>query len=538
MKLAALCSILAAIAATAAAQDTATVEGVVVNKVTGAGIEGATVWLWSSSTNSSKAVTNGAGIFNFTGLAPGDYSSSVQKSGYSGPETQELVPPRDAPKQHIAAGAQPVHLRFELIPPAVLRGRVLDADGNPARASIELGPRWTIPTNADGSFVAANLAPGSYTLLARPTVTRHGSAKDAPRTEPVPTYYPSTQDRSLAETIVVRAGAELSGYDIRLQSAEVHRVRGMVLNPDGKPSAKAEVTLQSKRERLTEPFNMKGIVDGRVAYSFQRIAATGPSDEEPVITGDDGVFEFPSVRAGEWTVQVHSDWVRDEGQNRNLLRFGSAAFRVDHEDVDGLKIVFATPFPLSLRTAVVLSDGSAPPAGVSLAVNMMSEAGGTITRVEAQTGGNLEFKQVLPGGHRLQAEVLAGNYYADSILLGSTDITGQTVELTPASPPLKIILKPAGTLRGTLEGAESATVLLIPPSFTGTGYSVQSNGKTMELTGIVPGEYAAIALDGRLEAPSMTDPARLRGLMPQSTSVRLEPGSTAFVQLKVKHVIE
>lgn len=48
----------------------------------------------------------------------------------------------------------------------------------------------------------------------------------------VPTYFPSVVDRSLAEQIAVRPGTDRSGYDIRLQTAAVYRVRGVVLDPE------------------------------------------------------------------------------------------------------------------------------------------------------------------------------------------------------------------------------------------------------------------------------------------------------------------
>jgi len=162
--LAILCA-LAAFAPEATAQETATVEGVVVNKVTGAGIGGVTLWFWSSGTNSYKAVTDDAGTFHLSGLTPGDYSSSVQKTGYSSPDSDELVP-GDRPKRHIIPGAEPTRYRFELIPPAVLRGRVIGTDGNPAIASVELDPRRSVKSNADGSFVFENLAPGDYYAIA------------------------------------------------------------------------------------------------------------------------------------------------------------------------------------------------------------------------------------------------------------------------------------------------------------------------------------------------------------------------------------
>jgi len=523
----------------AIAQQTATVEGVVVNKVTGTGIGGVTVWFWSSGTNSYKAITDDAGTFHLADLTEGDYSASVQKTGYSDPQSDALDPLKDPPKRHIAASAEPARYRFELTPPAVLRGRVIDADGNPARATIELSPQQHLNTGTDGSFVFENLAPGEYTLLARPILTKrvaeHGSAKDEIRTEVVPTYYPSAVDRSLAQSIAVHPGAELDGYEIRLQSAEVHRVRGIVLDPDGKPAAKARVQLHAKVSDYTG-LTINGSAGKGLAFSFRKGPGGGQADEEPVTTAADGVFEFPSVRMGEWTARATSDWIRDEIQQRNFLRLGSATFRVEHQDPDDLKIQFLTPVSLSLPVSVVVSDGSTPAPGVSVSVTVMSDTGSGMIRAPIEPDGVLRFgEMMLPGTSRIQADVEAGNYYVDSISLASTDITKQSVELTPASPPLKIVLKPAGTVRGTIEDADTATIVLYPPNFTGIGYSIQASGKAFELTGIPPGEYNAIALD-KFDPPTMTDPLRLNGLLSRATSVRVEPGSTISVQLKVTHV--
>ena len=529
---------LAFLAAFVVAQDTATVEGVVINKVTGAGIGGVTLWFWSSGTNSYKAITDDAGTFHLSGLTEGDYSSSVQKTGYSDAAVNEIDPLADPPKRHISPGAEPARYRFELIPPAILRGRVIGTDGNSARATVELSPQQRLNTGTDGSFVFENLTPGQYTLLARPILTKrvaeHVSAKDEIRTEVVPTYYPSALDRSQLESIAVHPGAELDGYEIRLQSAEVHRVRGIVLDPDGKPAAKAKVQLHAKVS-IGTGMTIRGSAGKGLTYSFGNGPVGGQADEQSVTTAADGVFQFPSVPMGEWTAQATSDWIRDEIQQRNFLRFGSAAFRVEHQDPDDLTIQFVTPVDLSVPVTVILSDGSLPAPGISVSVMLMSDTASAMIRTQIDPDGILRFGQMLPGTSRIQADVETGNYYVDSILLGSTDITGQSVELTPASPPLKIVLKPGGTVRGTIEEGDTATVVLYPPNFTGTGYSIQNSGKTFELTGIPPGSYNAIALD-RFDPPSMTDPARLRGLMPSAATVRVEPGSTSSVQLKINHV--
>jgi hypothetical protein len=131
---------------------------------------------------------------------------------------------------------------------------------------------------------------------------------------------------------------------------------------------------------------------------------------------------------------------------------------------------------------------------------------------------------------------MSGNYYADTMLLGSTDITTQRAELTPASPPIKIVLKPAGTIRGTVEDGAAGTVVLFPQSFAGIAYSTQSGAdKTFDLAGIPPGDYYAIALD-RFDPRTMAEAVRMRSLMPIATSVRVESGSVASVQLRLNRV--
>jgi hypothetical protein len=155
----------------------------------------------------------------------------------------------------------------------------------------------------------------------------------------------------------------------------------------------------------------------------------------------------------------------------------------------------------------------------------------------AEAGGALQL-EVVPGANQILADVLMGNYYADSIMLGSTDFTTQRVTLTPASPPVKIILKVAGSVRGTVEDGAAGTVVLFPQSVTGIGYSTQSAAdKTFEVAGIPPGNYYAIALD-RFDPRTMAGAVRLRSLMAMATSVKVEQGSAASVQLRVHHLAE
>lgn len=522
-----------ALAASAVAQDTVTVDGVVVNKVTGSGIGGATVrvvapaMLGQPNTDHYETITDDTGTFRISGIKPGDYGAYVERNGYFRPDGVTI----GSGGTQRFRGGDSIRLRFELIPPAVIRGRVVGTDGNPAQASVDLGRGRTVSTGADGSFVFENLEPGRYTLLARPKLIEPIKAHDGRRTEVVRTYYPSAVVPTQAEAIVVRAGAELNGYEIRLQSVPVYRVRGTVLDPDGKPAPKAVVELHAGiAGGDPDQFFFHG--GASLSFSIRTGEMESPEIEEPFVTNDDGVFEFPSVRGGDWTIRAEGDPPSESG----LPSVGAATFSLGHGDPDDLKIRLAARF--SLSGVALLSDGSPPPPGVMVAVRVFSETGHSESQGPPGGSNSIRIAEVIPGAHEIRAEVLYGNYYPASILLGSTDVTAQRVELTSSSPPIKVILKPAATIRGTVEDADDRTVVLFPQSVTGTAYSGRSGrGKTFALEGIPPGEYYAIALD-HFDPRTMADAIHLRSLMPLATSVKVESGSTASVQLKVHRVGE
>jgi len=275
---------------------------------------------------------------------------------------------------------------------------------------------------------------------------------------------------------MVRAGAELTGYEIRLQSAEVYRVRGVVLDSEGKPAAKAMAQLHARIAGGTpDAFFFAG---GQGTFSIQNGPfASEPSELEPVVTGEYGVFEFPAVRAGEWSVQAESKPAGDEVRHRDIFSFGSATFSLGHADRDGITIQLAKPIDLS--GDIVVGDGSPLPAGVLVAVSLYSENGRSSAAANTKGDGVLQFESVIPGAHEIRADVMAGNYHTESVLLGSNNITGQSV-------------------------------------------------------GISPGDYYAIALD-HFDSRTMAEGVRLRSLMPMATSVRVEQGSAGSVQLRVHH---
>ena len=456
-------------------------------------------------------------MFHATLLRPGDYLVVVQKQGYFDKGPLRL---------RADADGTPARPRLEMVPAAILHGRVLGPDGNPAQVTVDLGPafRESARTNEDGYFTFDRLSPGTYTLLARPESGEPVSTPEGLRTALVPTYYPSAVERTQAEPITIRPGAELNGYEIRLQAAPVYRISGVVLDLDGNPAADAVVQLLDK---VSDGFT--GYNGGRQVFSIKPNSIAGtPSTTQSTSTGDDGTFEFPSVWPGDWTVRVESDSVRDEIHQRDIVLFGSETISLGRRDLDDLKIRLRMPFDLS---GTVDGGDALPATARSVLVTLTGETGYFGGTARPDANGTLGIEGIIPGRYLISAEV-DGNYYA-SALLGSSEVTGQTVELTAASPPMRVVLKHGGTVRWTVDQSGSWTVLLLPQRLTGFGYYADLL-RTSQLAGIPPGEYYAIALD-RFDPRTMTDAAHLRELVPRATSVRVEEDSDVLVQLKVNH---
>ena len=514
------------------AQDGGAVEGIVVNAVTGVGIGGATVRL-TFRQDHYETVTDGAGEFRISGIKPGDYVAIAEKATYSVPPSQAF---RRA-QVHIGSEKEPVRLRFELLPPATLRGRVFGIDGNPAvRAKVDVGGGQVRTTGDDGSFVFENLPPGSYTLVARPQASASASrVQDGVRTEILPTYFPSVLDLAAAQEIRLQSGADQSGYDIRLQAAPVYRVRGVVLDSSGKPSAKAVVGIVSKaaggsaRGFISVPYGPFGVTDGPLR--------THDSLIEPAVTGSDGGFEFPSVPAGDWILRAESDTVYDEARQRDLMLYGGEEIHLGRDDIDDAQIQVLPSFDLSV--SFELSDGSPAPENAGFQVAFLPEDAALPDVVSRRAEPNKppRVENLQPGRYRIQARTLFDTpYYASRIMVGDAEATGQAAELSPASPPVRVILKPAPMLRGVVKEGEGSAVIVWPQSTAPGDFGKAipcGAGGNFETRGLAPGDYYALAVD-RYDPREMTTAAYLRGVISHASSVRLEEGASASLELSLR----
>lgn len=515
------------------AQDGATVEGTITNRVTQAPLGGVAVTLsmLGQPRNQYSATTDASGAYRIANVRPGPYQTQFEKSGF-------LPPPKTSPFEPglRVASEKPIRLDLQLTPLATLRGRVFDPEGKPA-TRVEVGSNEldTTETNTDGEFALTEVHPGSYTLFAKPKPAAAAISQDGKRTEVALTYYPSATDPAQAQPIRVHGGDDLSGFEIRLAASAVYRVRGVVVDRSGAPAPHADVSLRSARHvTLTRGFGIlrSTPVPGQVSFSDDKYFLGGgisQLQEADVETDSHGVFEFPSVRPGEWFVRVESAPAHD-----GLTMTGGAVLTVSEKDIDDFQVRFSSLF--SLRGTVDWGDRPPPEASRQAALMLVSDGNGRQGAVASD--GTILFGAVIPGRYRI-VPMPGGppGYYVASVFLGNQDILGQSVDLNPDPPPLRVVYKPnAGTVNGTVEKGAGATVLLWP-QIGGTPDLVRAatcdERGLFRFDSVPPGSYSVLAFD-TVNTAGDSD-AFLQTVLSTAASARVEEDSTATVQLSVIH---
>jgi len=514
------------------------VEGTVVNSATGAGIGGASVVLFGDQSRRYQATSDAVGHFRVTGMVPGSYRANVEKDGFASPAL-DLASFLSSSGLRVVSGIDPAKVELKLTPLSAFRGRVLDPDGKPAQGvEVNLNPNMlgSVVTDREGRFELEKVRPGSYTLSARPPESSKPEvASDGTKIAMVTTYYPSVADQSLAQQIVFQGQGDLNGYDVRMQTAPVHRVRGIVLDEEGKPVPEAELTLFPIPEGTPGPMGLGRRAGGPSFFALGLRPGPSGAPEATVIAGKDGRFEFPAVRSGEWRINAESETIRGDAQNHALIASsGTTGALVGRGDVDDLQIQVATPFRLRGRVEWKSDDSGSQrvsnPGLPMTPVTLINPDGNEFVRSGFAESGAILFETLLPGRYR--AIVQPG--VSAQIFLGENEVTG-VFPVAAGGPPLRVVLKTwSGSIRGTVEKGDGATVVLVPQRVEGVAFGQTVTcgaGGSFELNEVSPGDYYIAAFD-RLDG--LWPSAALLGLVPsRGTSVKVEEHATANVNLSV-----
>jgi len=479
--------------------------------------------------------TTADGRFALKNVPVGRYELTVSRNGYVTAKYGQKKPRDPGAAFTLAAGEDRHDLMFNLIPAAVIAGRVFDEDGEPAQRTVVIASRevysegrrtlstggWA-QTDDLGQFRLFGLAPGRYYVSAaepgweKVSGDREFNATPRKETERAytKTYYPGTTDPGKASVISVKEGEEVPGTDITLKQVAVFRIRGKVFNQvTRKPGREVELDLIPRGKGLEWENGSRGGI------------------KKP-----DGSFEIANVVPGPYVLLAY--W-SDEGT------YYTAQEKVDiaETDLDGITLTLGGGATISGR---VRWEGKPSLEGDELQVflepAMMRFWSGTSARVQANQ--QFTLKNVNEGDYRVIAGGISKDCYLKEIRYGDTRANDNTITVSKGGgASLEITISSLGArVEGDVvnqDGLPAAGIWVVAvPDEARRGDSRLFKSQTTDqygkydLHGLAPGSYKIFAWTG-IEQGEWEDSEFLKPQESSGESVELQDENIKTVNLKL-----
>lgn len=466
-------------ASTPAGQRAASVEGMVINRITGAPLPHVHVSLWNYDDGIHRvygAMTRPDGTFSITGMPPVSYGIEINRAGFANP--------RAGRTSVTLLGGEPTRdLKLAMVPSGAIAGRVSGPDGEPAEnISVfvrgKSGQRGS-QTDDQGRFRVVGLLPGRYRLEASPQTWVFPSSPPDPFSDgPLPTRL---RPARYAGVIDVQAGGDTGGIEVRLPRTPVVRVSGRV----------------------------SGFRQGvGISLSVNSVLGGGFTD----IAKADGSFAWWSLDPGEYVIRAWQgvpalDYWASRGERAGNSAL--ATITVADANVDNIELRFRPPTDISGQVEYETGEAEPDPPEMWLRLSALNLAnGGGAARLSAD--GHFTFSPLLPARYKVMCACLRPAdckrpAYVKSMWLGSLQIEGDILDLSegPAAATLRVQLSSAfGRISGTVQGDRAAMtglkVALVsdsprhdgPPRFA----DIDAIGR-YSFDSVVPGEYQLAVVD-------------------------------------------
>jgi protocatechuate 3,4-dioxygenase beta subunit len=388
--------------------------------------------------------TDDDGNFEFEGLAPASYAISASAPGYITP------PPED--ENSLGVYRLGEFANITLVKGGVITGKVTNVFGEPLTgvsvnavrvAGIDgqtdnqpvsqgFGRNWR--TDDRGVYRIYGLIPGAYIVQAGGG-SGFGQNPISPFSGDAPTYYPSSP-REAAAHVLVRAGEEVAGVDIRYRGDKGRVVSGRVITKTSDDSARfgpVQINL-----------NIAGS-DSVVATVTQ--VDRGPMGRGQVSGSASGGFAFYGVPDGEYEVVARSNGFGTESDAVSAPRRVSAR----GVDVGGVELVLTPLASLSGRVVIEKKPACPQPRPSSVEEILL-----TAERDETQThgamlsdqltlrraaapnaAGEFTLRNLEAGRMRIIAHLPNENWRIRAISVESKSPT-PTARRTPTAPPVNV----------------------------------------------------------------------------------------------------
>jgi len=481
------------------------VEGRVINSLNGEAVRKATVVLRARDEERGLSYadeTDGNGHFSIGDVEPGEYAIFGERPGFSLQSTGATGAP--PPNIKVEAGQQIKDAVIRLTPLGVITGRVLDEDGDPVRGASVSALRYAysagkkelrnvenVQAGENGDFRIFGLGAGTFYLKA----THYGSGSEWPP-QPASSYYPGTSDESHAAPVELRAGAQLRGFDIRLQSAGSYSVRFEF--PEGHPPE-----------------------SGYGAYLVS---------EQGAVVGNTAIFPqtglvFSGIPPGSYEAVVSVS-------NGEKQAYAIPRVDVRNADVDGGTLTFLPTVDVAGSVRV---EGGAFQEFDKLRINLQPPyrppyIGNLSTEVKAD--GSFLLKDPAPMVYAVAINRVTG-VYLKSVRMGDKQLADRRIDLASKLQPLTIVLgADMGQVEGSVKNTKSEAV--VRARVTVIAYGDHSGRIDLSRTGftdekgefkikdVAPGEYKVFAWeDVPVGAPQ--DPEFRKPFEKQALIIRMQP---------------
>ncbi len=496
----------------------ATLDGTVVNSVTGEPVRKASLTLEPTAKGEPLAATAGLdGKFLFAEVPAGVYRLIVSKEGFAGTTIgAKSGPPGLREPITLAAGDRKAAYSVKLTPLGVITGRVLDTDGDAIRGipvaaltyhytskGREFREVRTATTNDLGQFRIFDLNPGKYFVRTSPRNPMRVRVERDDAQFYMSQYYPGVPEARGASMIEVQPGREASGIEFSLPKTRYANISGRIHVPEGATN---------------------------VSIGLMSASDTGTSTSTISLESQESKFQLIGVAPG--ALHVIGSYVV-----HGLRHSASVPVQVMYDDISGIEL---NPIPPMDVPGSVQIDGATTTKLSDVRITLEGPGRSITAVVEDQ--GRLLFRGVEAGVYRIDP----GSYsalYLKSAQWGTADVTAGEIDLRNGLPPrsdITVVLSAeGGEVTGAVHDDEqkptSATVALVPTS----GYrsppffkfaTVQDSG-AFTIRGIAPGSYKIYAWDKADRNAVMYDPAFLPQFDAAAKTLEIARGEKKSVDL-------
>ncbi len=374
-------------------------------------------------------------------------------------------------------------------------------------------PVQGIQSNERGEYRIGKLTPGNSFVYARPlpvpseSVSGNGSV-----TQMVRTYHPSALSLSNSAAVLVPAGEEVRGIDIRAIEATTYHVRGRIAGSRTQWVGGAVQLLPAEEQAMA-------IVSG-----FSNL-------------GPDGSFDIPDVSPDLYDLTV-----------RSPLSAGHVQVQVSASDTFITLPIFNNG---TVRGRLVVEGAGDPhqtgSSTVKLTLRDADAIVGLSYSLKILPSGEIQSDMITPGKYIVEIVTPPGDY-VKAILIGSSEVKDREIDMTTGGvTDLTVIVgygtgSLSGTVRGTTSVQEKNTnlpashIVLIPkaPKQDASNVYVGASDKRghFNLKDVAPGKYNAYAMQV-VDTQMLQNTSLLERMSNLGTEVDLQEKENKTVDLRL-----